>query len=297
MSINLVPGQYMIGDVIFGRHTKYPVTSVEIQSYQTNALDYQNIRADETQFGQDNFVPQPVIFTLGVTDTYILPNMLGMTSYDPDLVSTIEAANRYNLHDLARAWRGDDVKGQWGVNKPLACCERDGRTLLWFGRPRKFQYTKRSRKSEFFTIQAEYMRSDTLQYSGDEYGVEISPGDTETITRVAGDMPSWYRILIYGPATHPIIEGLTEPITGAPIELDIEVPADEVLEISSYPWVRRIVDSLNFNRAAALQGNTQYLDQLRIAPYSSTEVTWDAEDTNGDSRMVFAWRDAYSVMA
>lgn len=296
MTISLVPGQYRIGNLVFGRNTKYPVTSVEIQSYNTNALDYQVIRADETNFGQDNLVPQPVIFQIGVLDPYILPNMLPLTDYgvDPDV---IETANRYNLHDLAREWRGDEVRGFWGATKPLACCERDGRTLLWIGRPRKFSYTKRSRKSEFFTIQAEYMRADTLQYSDDEYGITIDPGDTETVTRLAGDAPSWYRILITGPATSPIIEGLTEDITGDPIELDLEIPAGLTVEISSYPWSRRVVGSDGFNYAATLSGATQYLDQLRIPAFGSTDITWNASATTGASKMVFAWRNAYSVMA
>jgi hypothetical protein len=285
---NLVPGQYQIGEVVFGRHTIYPVSHVEIQSYNVNAQDFQVIRSSETRFGHDNFVAAPIMFEIGVIDNYALPNMAGLTGRD---LPNIEAG-KWALHRLAKEWRGDDVREAWGEMKPLRCCERDGRVLLWFGRPRKFQYSKRSRKSEFFTIQAEYQRADTLQYSDEEFFETFDPAEIKMVSRTDGDMSAWLRILLVGPANDPVIT-----LGSQVIQLDHDIAAGRVVEISSYPWQRRVIDDTGLNLAAKLIGATQYLDKIKFPENTSMNVQWTATGTDGNSQMLFLWREAYSVMA
>lgn len=271
---NLKPGQYQIGDLVFGRGTLYPVSSVEIQAYNINAKDSQVIQSDEIRFGQDNFVPAPIVFEIGVDDNYALPNMEGLTGRSLPGID----ANKYALHALAKEWRGDDVKGSPGQTKPLYCCERDGRVLMIYGRPRKFQHSKRSRHSQFFTVTAEFMRGDTLAYDADEQIISLTEAeDISYVTRASdpGDAPAWFRVLCYGPLDHPVITiGMQQ------IELDYNIAEGEIVEISSYPWMRRAISSNGLNLSARLIGETQYLDRLRLPAKLDIPVRWTSNDLN-----------------
>jgi hypothetical protein len=74
---------------------------------------------------------------------------------------------------------------------------------------------------------------------------------------------------MYGPLTHPIVS-----VGTVQIELGIDITSNTVLEVSSYPWMRRIVDSNNVNWRAALIGSSQYLDQLQIPPQTEVALRW-----------------------
>ena len=286
---NLVPGQYQIGDLVFGRGTIYPVNNVEIQSYNTAPQDFPVQMSDEISAGQDSLQGAPIIFNIGVIDNYVLPNMAALTGVTPGFT-----AEQYALHKLAKEWRGDDVRRIPGAMKPLICCERDGRVLRWYGRPRKFQPTKRSKGSQFFIVQAEYMRFDTLQYSDEEYGIVLNAGGSASATRGAGDMPAWFRVLLVGPAVHPIVT-----IGSLTVNLDYTLAAGEQVEISSYPHARRVINNGSpvLNLAAKLIGATPYLNQLLFYPGASSTVSWSATGTSGASKCYFLWREAWSVMA
>ena len=250
----------------------YPVTSVEIQSYNVQAQDSQIIRSDEMQFGQDSLTPAPIVFEIGVLDFKGIPNaeaLAGRTFNDEPL--------KRNLNTLGVAWRGDNVRHNWGALSALKFCERDGRVLVWYGRPRKFQQTKRSAKSSHFTVNAEFQRADTLVYSDTENGIEVLKGDTPSIiNRINGEARSWLRIVGYGPLTNPVIT-----IGEQQVELDITLEEGEAFEVSSYPWQRRAITNDGQNIAAKLIGDTQYLDRLQLPPAGiPTPVRWTSGEIN-----------------
>ena len=268
----LSPGQYQIGDLKFGRGTVYPVTSCEIQGYDVNAQDGQLIRSDEVQFGFDSFKPAPIIFEMGVLDFRAIPNVqpfVGSATFSTDAMDNA-------VDKLATAWRGDGVRNSWGQMMPLRYCDRNGKVKVWYGRPRKFQATKSSLKSNYYTVHAEFQRADTLCYDDDESIVEIlKSADPTQVVRGTSDgfAPSWLRIVGYGPLTHPVITVGTQQI-----DLDIAIGAGEAFEANSYPWSRRAILSDGTNVSAKLIGDTQYLDRLQLPAMASTPVRWTANE-------------------
>jgi hypothetical protein len=96
--------------------------------------------------------------------------------------------------------------------------------------------------------------------------------DPVYIYRDRGDAPAWFRVLFYGPLTHP-----TVTIGNVQIELGIDVQPNVIVEVSSYPWMRRVVDSNNINWRAALIGSSQYLDQLQIPAQTEIACRWTDE--------------------
>lgn len=272
INIPLSAGQYQIGNLKFGRGTVYPVNSVEIQGHEINAQDAQLLRSDELQFGFDSFKPAPIIFELGVLDFRAIPNIAGMVGSS----SFGDSAMQYAAERFAQAWRGDDVRTAWGEMMPLRYCDRDGNTKIWYGRPRKIQISKATRKSNFYTIHAEFQRADTLVYGEAESAIEImrSASPTYAVRALAeGFSPAWLRIIGYGPLTHPIIT-----IGNQQVELDITVADGEAFEVNSYPWSRRCIKSDGTNISAKLIGATQYLDQLVIPAMDITPVRWTSQE-------------------
>lgn len=266
--MTLQPGQYQLGDVVFGKGTVYPVSSVEVQAYNVQAQDGQLIRSDEIQFGFDSFQPAPVIFEMGVLDFRKLPNMANLTG-----TATFNDYSSDALSHLALAWRGDYVRNSWGSVTALKFCDQDGRTRVWYGRPRKFQATKKSSKASFYTVHAEFQRADTLCYDENESYIKV--GSTSIINRSAGQADAWLRVVGYGPLTHPVIY-IGEHV----LNLDVQIPSGKAFEVSSYPWSRRAVTSDGVNIASKMIGDTQYLDRLVLPGNSVTSVSWTANEVN-----------------
>lgn len=243
-----------------------------MQGYNIQAQDSQLIRSDEIQFGFDSFQPAPIIFEMGVLDFNAIPNMQGLVgsaTFSTD--ATNQAVNR-----LAQAWRGEGVRQSWGEMMPLKCCERDGRVVVFYGRPRKFQVSKRSLKSSHMTVNAEFQRADTLCYSDTENITQILKSDNPTyITRSGAESDTWLRIVGYGPLTRPVIT-----IGSQQVDLDISVAAGEAFEVNSYPWSRRAIKSDGTNICAKLVGDTQYLDRLTLPANTSTPVRWTSNELN-----------------
>jgi len=272
INVNLIPGQYQIGDLVFGRNTVYPVNSVEVQGYNVQAQDSQMIRSDEIQFGFDNFQPAPIIFEIGVLDFRAIPNMAGLVGSATFGTGATDQA----VNTLAQAWRGEGVRKSWGEMMELKCCQRDGTVVVWYGRPRKFQVSKRSRKSNYMVVNAEFQRADTLCYSNTENITQILKSDNPTyITRSGAQSDTWLRIIGYGPLTRPVIT-----IGSQQVDLDISVAAGEAFEVSSYPWSRRAIKSDGSNISAKMIGDTQYLDRLVLPANQSTAVRWTSSELN-----------------
>lgn len=287
---NLLPGQYQIGDLVMGRHTAYQIQSFDEQAYNINAQDQQRSVSDEIDFGQDSFAPQTAVMKIWILDNSVLPGMAGYTGLMlPDAFNT-QGQERKDA--LATEWRGDDVRGQWGAQKPLKCCGRDGVVRVIYGRPRKFHSTKQSRQSEGWSVDAEFMRVDTLAYSDTEHFLTVAVNaDPVNVSRTAGSVASWMRFILLGPAVHPIIT--FGEIT---IEMDYTLDSDESIEISSYPWVRRVINNEGFNRSTKVITDTPYLDQIKFPANATRAVSWDATGTSGTTSMIVLWRDAWAAL-
>jgi hypothetical protein len=283
---NLRPYQWQIGDLVFGPYTSYPILGVNPASYNVNAQDYQVALSDETRMAQDTLQAQPITFTIGVRDNAPVPNMANMLPAD-----LITKSSRL-LTALQSEWKGNEVRLQWGALKPLIFCDGYGSVRRVYGRPRKFQYTRKRRGSSFHKVTCEYARADTLSHSDIEYAaaLELNTGP-ETFTRLGGDADSWLRVLLTGPQTNPIVV-----IGNLQIQLQTVIAAGVQVEVNSYPWTRRIIDSNGVNGRTWMIGNTKYLDQLHIPPNTPLPMSWSATGTTSASACTVLWRDAYNTI-
>jgi hypothetical protein len=282
----LRPYQWQLGDVIFGEYTKYPVLGVQIATYNVNNQDFQIPQSNETRMGQDTLQAGPLTFTMGVYDN--APVRYGYNSLPDDLILKSSKL----LTALQKEWKADEVRQQWGVLKPLIYCDGYGSVRQIYGRPRKFTYTRKRPGSLFHKVTAEYARIDTLTYTDTEYSVGLNNADSPvSYTRDGGDATAWYRVLLVGPQTNPLV------IVGDDqIQLQTTIAAGVTVEVNSYPWSRRIVDSLGVNRRTTLIGNSKYLDRLGIPAATSVPMSWFAAGTTSASKCLVLWRDAYNTV-
>lgn len=286
---NLEPGQFMLGNLIFGEFTLISVEDLDVIAYELNAQDYQVQGSNEIRFGQDTFKAMPLQMKLHVRVNRINQRVAALTqdfralNFDEDP----------SIIDLQREWRAPDTLGQWDVMKPLYFCGPDGVTRLFWGRPGKFQYKKqRIKNSQYYDCTAEFRRSDTLGYSMIEYFYEFDPNASSIIHGAGGTAPCWVRALIYGPANVPIIN-----FGSVQIQLNYNIEVGDVVEISSYSWERRCINLAGFSLAPYLQFPDGFdLSQIQLDNSSDLEVSWTATDLTSDSKMVLAWHKAYQVL-
>ena len=281
MSELLGKNQYLINNLRFGAETNMPVSKVEIQPWNVNNEDFQIIHSDETRFGIDNLTPAPIVFTMAVLNNWALENMPANAGgpVPPGLLYQA----RTLLGQLANTWKATTTRQTWGAMLALKFVDTDGVTRRVYGRPGKFQHGPVER-NEWVDVQAEFRRADTFAYEDHEMVIEIGYNmDPTYIHRTEGDAPAWFRVLFYGPLTAPSVQ-----IGKVQVQLELDIPSEVIVEVSSYPWMRRIVDSNGINWRASLIGNSQYLDQLQIPPdedvvlrwTDSTLTTWTSLDSN-----------------
>jgi hypothetical protein len=286
MSNNLRPYQFQLGGLVFGQHTKYPVLGMTIATYNVNNQDFQVPLSDETRMGQDTLQAGPITFTMGVFDN--APMAYGYNTLPDDLILKSSKL----LTALQKEWKADDVRQRWGQLKPIIYCDGYGSVRQIYGRPRKFTYTRKRRGSQFHKVTAEYARIDTLTYTDSEYGVALTHGAAPVgYTRDGGDAAAWYRVVLTGPQTNPLVI-----VGGDEIQLQLVIPAGVQVEVNSYPWSRRIVDSNGINRRTTLIGNSKYLDRMSIPAETSVPMSWVATATTGSSECLVLWRDAYNTV-
>jgi hypothetical protein len=260
---------YKIGQLRFGDGTNMPVSKVEIQPYNVTNQDFQIIRTDETRFGIDVLVPAPIVFTMAVLNNWALDNM--PASAGGPVPQGLLYQARSLLGQLAQTWKATPVRQTWGSMVKLLFIDTDGKTRRIYGRPGKFQHGP-VEQNEWVDVQAEFRRADTNAYDDVEKVIEIGFNNDPTyIFREPeqGDAPAWFRVLMYGPITHPVVS-----VGKVQIELNLDIPSNCIVEVSSYPWMRRIVDSNNINWRAALIGSSQYLDQLQIPAETEIALRW-----------------------
>lgn len=288
--MSLVEGQYQIGSVVFGRNTPYPIQSFDPGGYDVNVGDYQMGEADEVRMTRDFLKPGGMIFNIGVIDNFVLPHIAFAGTADTSKI----LAGRRLLDNLSTEWRADAERAQWGVLKPLLC-HKDGLTHRVYGRPGKFSHSAKSRMSQEYNVTMEFRRADTLSYSETEYIAIVPPttaGATNGfIARGVGQASSWVQIIITGPINHPVIK------FGSLFTLDVNVniAAGKFLEINTYPWTRRIIDSDGFNRSPALVGVSPYLSAVKLPANSTTAIGFSGASTTGATAMAVLWREAYNI--
>lgn len=265
---NLISGQYQIGRHIFGRGTTVRVETFDIKPYDINPQDHQVSLSDEIRFGIDSFKPTLIEITFHVLHNKLLP---GYEDLFPNFWEDMPKAA-----DFQKEWRFDEGRKIWGSIKPLYVCGKDDVTRMVYGRPRQFTYGKDSDYTESLQCLGQFQRSDTLAYTAHESYIELAGGVLPWyLTRTGGDSATWFRILAYGPMTNP---KFTVGIHN--IELNYEIEEGEVLEVSSYPWMRRAVDSKRINLAAYLMGKSEYLDRMQIPWAEEVPVRWTSEELN-----------------
>lgn len=289
---NLVPGQFQIGDIVFGRGTNIIVSNWDAKPYDVNQQDYQVPRADEARFGWDNFKPTSLEFDMTILYNKLLPgNEHILPNFWKDMPTVM---------DLSKEWRFDEGRQIWGMMKPLYVRNKiDEIPKIIFGRPGQFGST--SGGDHTVHVTAEYRRADTLAYSIDEEFISISGTSIAgSINGTRGQATSWMRIELVGPIKHPVMTftnmfNQNEPVV---IDLDYEVSAGETVYISSYPWTRSVINSGTppINLSANLIGSSPYLDRLRFDFDAIVGFEVYGENMTSDTRFTAFWRDTFTVV-
>ena len=284
MPVNLLPGQYQIDDWIFGKGTVYKIGSFDIAPWGVQAGDFQVPNQDENRFGgSDQHIPGPITMTV-----QFLQNRWTHKIVHGTVLKSADAGR------VARIWRADGVRYEWGAVQAIYFGANDGTQKMFFGRTGKFQYPRFNEATDAYECTLEFRRGDNFAYSAQEYGVNFLPNQAPQLVAngTFGDAPSWMTIYLQGPMNDAEIK-----IGNFEFQLDWDIPAGKILEINSYPWTRRCVDSDGISRRANLIGNTPYLDRLRFNYNEAISVQVLANGTNVNSKGVFAFRDGYQVIS
>jgi PE-PPE domain len=287
---NLLPGQYQIGNLIFGRGTTVRVESFDIKTYDVNAQDYQISRADEKRFGFDQIVPTTIEVTFHVLNNWLLP---GFEDVIPNFWEDMP-----EVTDFQKEWKSDEIRNRWGTMKPLYVCDRKGITKMVFGRPGQFTYEKNNVYTQSVQCLGEFRRADTLAY-GIEYNDVTLEGTNNllaTIDGTEGDGPSWINFIFQGPVTNPSLTFVNLYNQARPVTFKInrEVLANEVIQLTGEPWTRRAVSSFGGENIAA--DVSEYLDKLRFGSDSELKVIFTGEGITEDTKAKLFYLNAYQVI-
>lgn len=289
--MNLISGQLQFGGIVFGRGTTVPVETVDEKPYDLNSQDFQLGRNDEMEFIQDQLKPTTIEITFDVRYNWLLPKYADLI---PNFWSEMPTVD-----DFAREWKSDEIRQIAGQVKPLYICGRDGITKVVYGRPGQFTHAENTDYTEAVQCIAEFRRMDTFAYSRVENVAILDQSHLGvTLNGTVGNGPSWLRLLIQGPIVHPVFT-LTNIYLRGDVELDFDysVAAGEVVEISSYPWQRRVVNSEDppINLAKKLIGDSPYLDRMRFGHDQQCNVSVAATGMTADTKIGVGYHDAYQV--
>lgn len=275
--MTIQPYQYQLSGITFGRNTDVPLSKAEVQAYNVNNQDFQVPKTDEIRFGIDTLAPAPIVFTGAVMDNFALEQL---SHLGPPGLDDLFALRGTLLGQLAQVWKAKATRFNWNSVIPMLYCRAEGDVLRIYGRPGKFQYGKRMNDREtWIDVQAEFRRGDTYAYSDIEYYVNSG----QTAGRLDGDADSWLRILIEGPSSDPVVTYGSKQVHYLGT-----IPSGVIVEISSYPWSRRVVDSMGVNQRTKVP---EYLDTIMF-PAGGT----DAISLSGGGTVAFCWREAWNVI-
>jgi hypothetical protein len=287
--MNLIPGQYQIDNLVMGRGTTVPVDTFDEKPYDINAQDFQMSRQDEMNFGQDQLKPTTFEIKFAVRYNWLLPPYASLI---PNFWAEMPT-----ISDFKRAWRADEVRAFAGQVKPFYLMDRNGIHKQIFGRPGNFTHAENTNYTEAVECTAEFRRLDTFSYSVTETAMQMTQAaPTVSVLGHDGDAPAWFRLLIHGPIINPHF-AITNTYLRGDIELQMNytIGPTEVVEITSYPWQRRIVNAIGTNLASKLVGQQPYLDRLRFANDATVGITMTGTSLSGATKALVLWHDAYQV--
>lgn len=281
----MIDGQWEIDGYLFGANTQIMVSSVTFEGYDVNNYDFNRENTDEMVMGRDSLKPGTITFEMAALDNYYVSSGLSVPGFE-------RARGSYD--SFTKHWRGDSSRQHWNEYLPLAY-KRQGQERLIYGRPRKLTplpYASR-RGNQPFTCQ--YQTADTFTYSRMEY-YEDGPVSTLGTRNVParrdlleGTADTWFAIQIEGPITNPVIEiGADKKIT-----LETTLAAGKQIEISSYPWRRRVINSDSETLSAFLIDDSPYMDELKIPAGEETAFGLSGSGTSGSTLLRVLWREAY----
>ena len=264
---NLVPGQVQFGNIIVGKGTNVIIEEIKFNADDIQNQDHQVAMADTVTFGQDQIKPTTIELTMHHLNNYMLP---GWEHLKPNFWHSMPTVD-----DIVKEWRFDSGRKVWGQMMEIYLCNNAGEGKSIFGRPRSLQREKPPVGALDTTLIAEFQKADSLFYSPGEWYTELTVGnDPSYIQRTTGDADSWFRIWMEGPITNPRIT-----IGECDIKLDYTIAENEIVEISSYPWMRRIVNNSRAFLASKYNGNTP-LDKLVMSVGEPVPVRWTSDNYN-----------------
>ena len=277
-------GQYSIDGLKLGKGTAFNVSSFDTSGYDVAPGDYQPSRQDNLRFGNDFLVPTSVTWELSCLRNKYLDSMGFVPGARPELPGGIKAVD-----ELHRIWKADDIRQIYGAVK-FVTYKRDGVERRFYGRPRQFASGARSDKSEWIPIVMNFQRIDTFTYAEEETAVFTTPSVPKPVIRGDGQANSWVNIFITGPIVDPAIYIGAQQISLPGVTLT----SGQVLNISSYPWERRVVRSDGINLRPKLV--EPYLDQIYLKPGANTAINMVGSGTSGATNIVLLWREAYNTL-
>lgn len=279
-------GQYKIGDLLMGPGTPIKISDFAPGGYEVNNMDQKVSFSDEVTFGFDSLTPSPMSFELAIIDNFDI--WRGPEHLVPGYPSGAEM-----VEQLTAEWRADAQRKVWNSVKPLEY-KKNGPQKIVFGRPRKITVIKTRLGGEFIPAVLDFQPADPLTYGAIENVQDVAPSvggaTTISINRTGGGRaPTWFRGLITGPINKPKIYVGGQWVA----EIDVNLAAGKVLEVNSYPWQRRIVDSDSNSHSAKLLGDV-YMDEMKIPPLTTTTVGLSgASGTTSATKLSVFWREAY----
>lgn len=288
--MSLAEGQYQIGNVVFGKNTNIVIVGVDQIGYEMQAGDRPMPMSDELRFTKDYVQPGVMQFSLGVLDNYILEGLAGSVS---DLSIPVVRGHDI-LDDLKKEWRADEVRKQWGVTKPLRY-KTAGRARMMYGRPRAIATDRIKSNAGWYNVTATYQLADTYSYAEEfSYAIALptavgTSGGNAIRPPDKGTAPSWVKALITGPITGPIVA----EIGSLKFTIDKTLTAGQAIELNSYPWERRAVDSLGNNIGTKLIADSPYLEDVRLPPSSIVPIALHGSGTNANTALLVQWQEAY----
>lgn len=270
---SLAPNQYQIGSFVFGEGTLFNVEQFDVGGYEVNVQDFQATSSDELRFGSDSLKPMPIQITLTAFENSVMTNVAALVKQN----QLQDFSSDPKVGQFIREWRDDTARKSWGELKPLLYCRDDGTVVRIYGRPGKLAVSKKDPNKAYRKLVAEFRRSDTLAYSNNEWFTNIQQGEIVNVVRSEefgmGNAPCWLRLLIVGPMEHPIIQ-----VGDITVELAATIGLNQAIEISSYPWQRRVVR----NDGVSFAGNlvSPYLDKLTFPANTPIQLSWNATNVN-----------------
>ncbi len=282
----MIDGQWQIGnDYTFGSNTQVVVSGVEFEGYEVNNYDFNRENTDEIVMGRDSFKPGLVTFELTALDNYSV-------STEMDVPGFQRAREVYE--EFTKYWRGDQIRNLWNQYLPLAY-KRHGTERLIYGRPRKLTPLRVGQRKGNQPFTCQYQTADTFTYSRMEY-YEDGPVSTLGTRNVSvrrdlldGQADTWFAIQIEGPITNPTVEIGPD----MRIKLQTTLAAGKLIEISSYPWRRRVINSDGYTLSAFLIEDSPYMDELKIPGGEATDFGLSGSGTSGNTLLRVLWREAY----